>query len=420
MLKKKSRTKKIYSEDIKYDVIEMINIVIQNDQMITNIYNLSDLNNMFYAAQKTYEDVTKKTKIKSVWKESIEKKIKELDDQLNVLKDLDINKNVSKEVKKVCKKLKIHSNDQQIEKAKDVIMERINVHKKKLMMNDKRNKFRSDNRRFEFNRKCLYRSLDDEVMDIDPNIDLEETKEYWQNIWKANDAISDPEVVGFRDELLSNVDPASINIEITNEILTERIESTIKYLPNWKAPGHDQVYNFFIKHIKALHKKMALLIVEAINDPNKIDDEFYSGVTYLIAKRQNASLPNQLRPITCLPNLYKVISKVVSSLLADFCETNKVISENQAGTRRRCQGAKQQALVNKNLNRFHNNDLKTCWIDAKKAFDSVPHQYLLECLMIMNVPSFIIEFVKRMMKLQPNGWKNNDWYGSFRQGYHAR
>ena len=53
---------------------------------------------------------------------------------------------------------------------------------------------------------------------------------------------------------------------------------------------------------------------------------------------------------TCLPNLYKLLNKVVTAMLPEFCEANDVISENQMGTRRECQRAKQQKLLNKVLN----------------------------------------------------------------------
>ena len=59
------------------------------------------------------------------------------------------------------------------------------------------------------------------------------------------------------------------------------------------------------------------------------------------------------------------------------------IFKNQLGTIRRIQGAKEQALINIAINKEHKNNLKTSWIDVKKAFDTVDHDYLLHCIAIL-------------------------------------
>ena len=46
-----------------------------------------------------------------------------------------------------------------------------------------------------------------------------------------------------------------------SDITTGDFKLTIKRLSNWKAPGIDQVQNFWLKHITALHP----LIIEQFN-----------------------------------------------------------------------------------------------------------------------------------------------------------
>ena len=43
--------------------------------------------------------------------------------------------------------------------------------------------------------------------------------------------------------------------------------------------------------------------------------------------------------------------------------------------------------------------LSTAWIDYRKAFDSVPHSWILKSLDIYKVSSVIINFLKNSMKL---------------------
>jgi hypothetical protein len=59
-------------------------------------------------------------------------------------------------------------------------------------------------------------------------------------------------------------------------------------------------------------------------------------------------------------------------------EQRGLLAETQLGIVRMVQGAKEQAMINTALNKAVNNNLKTSWIDVKKAFDSVDHFYLIE------------------------------------------
>ncbi|KAI4293483.1 hypothetical protein PAPHI01_2757, partial [Pancytospora philotis] len=71
-----------------------------------------------------------------------------------------------------------------------------------------------------------------------------------------------------------------------------------------------------------------------------------------------------------------------------------LLADNQLGTVAGVQGAKEQALLNVAVNREHRNTLRTTWIDVKKAFDSVDHTYLLECIDRLELPAWILSFLR--------------------------
>ena len=99
-----------------------------------------------------------------------------------------------------------------------------------------------------------------------------------------------------------------------------------------------------------------------------------------------------------MTTLYKIVTRLVAHELRDFVEVNRIISDNQLGTIRDSQGAKEQALINKCVNMSHGNKLSTMWIDVKKAFDSVDHGYLIFCLEKLGMPEWGTRFVKSMVK----------------------
>src|SRR5215469_12509902 len=101
------------------------------------------------------------------------------------------------------------------------------------------------------------------------------------------------------------------------EISEEYIYSLIKKLNNWKAPGPVKVYNFFIKKLSSIHLPIYKAIEKAIREPESVPKSFFIGNTYLIPKGEprNAS---QFRPITCMNNLYKLLTKAIAHYLQTF------------------------------------------------------------------------------------------------------
>jgi len=134
---------------------------------------------------------------------------------------------------------------------------------------------------------------------------------------------------------------------------------------------------------------------------------FYKGITYLIPK----GIPKKgsdYRPITCMSNLYKLTTKCVTKVMQAIVENRDLLTENQLGTVRMVQGAKEQALLNLAINKEYGNKLKSAWIDVKKAFDSVDHVYLIKCLEKYSFPPWIINFLKCII----SKWKLSIMSGS--------
>lgn len=76
-------------------------------------------------------------------------------------------------------------------------------------------------------------------------------------------------------------------ISVCGEGRTTILKDHIKYLSlsNWKTPGSDQVYNYYIKNINAVHKRLTDLIVKAIEDTKEIEEKIY---IWNISKKSNS------------------------------------------------------------------------------------------------------------------------------------
>lgn len=240
-------------------------------------------------------------------------------------------------------------------------------------MHEKRVQFRKANDQFEFNRRSFYRKLCEGEKPVGQQDD-EEMTNYWSKIWSKNNESDETKQI-------SIIENTKSIYEVKNDKINEQhVIEAIGKLANWKTPGIDQVYNFFIKICKPVHATLAEIILDLIKHPSKMPKWLTTGTTYLIPKNSNPQNASEYRPITCLPTLYKLTTKVVAEQLMHFVNMNDILSKNQMGTRRDCQGAKELALLNKNINKRYENTLYTTWFDVKKAFDTVNHTYLLDCL----------------------------------------
>ena len=158
----------------------------------------------------------------------------------------------------------------------------------------------------------------------------------------------------------------------------------------------DGIYNFFIKKISSLHGFLYEILTRICFETNSESDWFYKGATHVIPKGTPAS-GGDFRPITCMSNLYKVVTKCVTHVLQLEVEKRSLLAENQMETVRRVQGAKEQAFLNAAINKFNGHSLKVSYFDVRKAFDSVDHRYLLQCVRSLNLPTWIAKFVETLV-----------------------
>ena len=126
--------------------------------------------------------------------------------------------------------------------------------------------------------------------------------------------------------------------------------------------------------------------------------------TLLLPKSSKTTKPENYRPIAIQNNLYKVYTATLNHFLQDHCRENNIITDEQAPAKHGSWGCTDQLLVNKAIMKEVTKGRKNLfciWMDYKKAFDSVPHDWLLKALELAKVPPDTIEAIKRLSK----GWE---------------
>ena len=145
---------------------------------------------------------------------------------------------------------------------------------------------------------------------------------------------------------------------------------------------------------------------EIFKDPKKTPDWLVEGATNLLPKKEETWIPKNYRPIVCLPTTFKILTSVITDRLYTHLDKEAIMTPEQRGGKKDCYGCRDQLMIN---NAFLENckkrkkNLSTAWIDYKKAFDSVPHSWILKCLQMYKIHPVLITFIEESM----SQWKTN-------------
>ena len=99
--------------------------------------------------------------------------------------------------------------------------------------------------------------------------------------------------------------------------------------------------------------------------------------------------------------MYKICTSCINIFLTDHVLHNNIITNEQTGANTDAWGTTEQLLINKSILKEVKNsrrNLVTVWLDYRKAFDSIPHSWLLQALKLAKVPGIIINAIKNLTK----------------------
>ena len=314
------RTRKVPQRCVDEEVLAGLNMILAQVARAKAPATLDDISLLLYTAQTAYQELTHRERSPSPWRASIEAKIARCESEGGRLAEHIANlrnkrrASMGVEVRKILRRegaRKWDVND--ITRAKVDIEERAAVYRKKIESHERRRSFRRTNDFFEFNRRMFYRRLHEDAMPNGTQSD-EEMVTFWSKVWEKQDT---------QDCFDDLIEGQNILAEQTDEIMNigKKLVEIVERLPNWKTPGVDKVYNFFIKRCTALHDYLTEIVGETVRYAEGVPRWFYTGITYLIPKTQDPESPADYRPITCMPTLYKLVTKLVARELRDSQET---------------------------------------------------------------------------------------------------
>ena len=308
---------------------------------------------------------------------------------------------LTRKVNFIKRKYAITTNEQLSSKQTEIKM--LITNKAKIIKN-KEEKFlsKSQNKFFERDPKKFFDSLNAEKIEIKTPPPENELSTFWKGIYEDNR--SHKENAAWIPEIENDlkVKPKMIDQMIIDKEMQDKLRS----MKNFKSPGPDQITNFWLKQVTALHPLYLTAFNRILNGEESAPLWLSEGMTRLLPKSAETHLPNKYRPICCLPTTYKLLTAIIAARLYNHLDTNDLLSVQQKGCIKDCLGTKDQLLLNKAVLencRKRATNLSMAWLDYQKAYDSVPHSWIRKCLQLYGVSENIRNFISDTM----TKWRTN-------------
>ena len=151
----------------------------------------------------------------------------------------------------------------------------------------------------------------------------------------------------------------------------------------------------WLKKLTSLHKRLACQMEKLRTEDHP--SWLIQGRTVLVMKDpQQGPMPINYRPITCLSTNWKLLSGILADKIG--IHMDQYMHKAQRGIGGGSRGSKHQLLIGQSVvkdARSRRTNLAMSWIDYKKAYDSVPHSWILECLRLYNIDPRLVPFIRQ-------------------------
>ena len=135
------------------------------------------------------------------------------------------------------------------------------------------------------------------------------------------------------------------------------------------------------------------------------------GRTSLLQKHKSkGNIASNYRPITCLPLMWKLFTGVISDQIYAHLDQEKLLPEEEKGCRIGSRGTNDLLYIDRAVIKevkSRNKNLAMAWIDYKKAYDMVPHSWIIECLDLFgvagNINSLLVNSMQKWMVMLCSG-----------------
>ena len=176
----------------------------------------------------------------------------------------------------------------------------------------------------------------------------------------------------------------ALKSELDRPFTRTELLAVISGLPNNKAICFDRVSNEMLKAGKLVIWKQLLFIFNNILSSTLYPTEWRNSILSPLHKSDLLSDPNNFRGLAVGSCLGKLFNKLLHKRLENKCERENLIHECQGSGKKGSRTADHLMIVRFLIDKYVNHGkgrLFACFFDLKKAFDTVPRNFLFYTLL---------------------------------------
>lgn len=200
-------------------------------------------------------------------------------------------------------------------------------------------------------------------------------------------------------KLLSDKEKIPTFSSLDFAIRDKEIIKAINSLKMGKAKGLDGILNEMLKHSRDTITPCLLKIFNYILSSSEYPNMWKISFIKPLFKSKNPLDPANYRGIAIMSCLAKLFNKILNNRLDKFLSDNKIIKKEQIGFERESRTSDHmfilKCLIDK-MKKVGNNKLFTCFVDFKKAFDTVVHPALFLKLNLIGINGLFYNILKEM------------------------
>ena len=376
--------------------------------MISEGMDVTDVNRLLYAGGVVVAmrlglklGAGKKAEVKKPWwQRRIERSITTWQKHLSQVEEIRRGKDVGKKVRKELEE-KYQLTARGTDSVSTFLKNKIKAGSTKIRWFVEKKVARRQNNLFRNNQRQLYKELGgDTKCNTDEAPDADESRKFWSSIW-SEEAKHDKDA-----SWLGDVRQQMGKVRAMEDVVVtvDDVRKGIGRMSNWKAPGPEMVRGFWFKKLTSVHLVLTNALKECV-ERGEVPGWMVKGRTVLFQKDPvKGRAVSNYRPIACLPMMWKLLTGIFADKIYDHLHANSLLIDEQKGCRKRSRGTKDQLLIDRAVLRdakLKKRFLSMAWIDYRKAYDMLPHSWILDTLGMVKVAKNIKGLLKRSM----SDWK---------------
>ena len=233
------------------------------------------------------------------------------------------------------------------------------------------------------------------------NSDSVSVQEFYDHFVHLNETEADDSISNDDDNFVAD-NLTDTHVILDREISDQEVFKAIRQLKNCKASGPDNILNEMLKFAPNNMVKVIVKLFNVVLRCGHVPDTWGIGVIKPIFKNKgDVNNPDNYRGISLVSCLGKLFTSILNTRLTEFLDSGNGISEIQAGFRKNYSTTDHIFLLKSIIEIYlcAGRRLFCCFVDYRKAFDSIWRVALWRKLMKHGIKGRVLTVIQNLYKI---------------------